>query len=167
MTQRLVVCLFMTLVSLAHADIYTDVTKLLKNGKKTEALELADRYLTDKPKDPQMRFIKAGVLSEMQQTAAAADILVKLTQDYPELPEPYNNLAVLMAQKGELDKAREQLELALRNNPHYTQAHENLGDLYTRMAGLSYLKASQLDPKNGAARRKLQSSLQIAPPVNP
>jgi tetratricopeptide (TPR) repeat protein len=46
-------------------------------------------------------------------------VFSKLTEDYPELPEPYNNLAVLYAQQKQYDKARTALEMAIRIHPGY------------------------------------------------
>jgi Flp pilus assembly protein TadD len=57
-----------------------------------------------------------------------------LIEDYPELPEPYNNLAVLYAQQKQFDKARTALEMAIRIHPGYATAYENLGDLHSRLA---------------------------------
>ena len=76
----------------------------------------------------------------------------KLTEDYPELPEPYNNLAVLYAGQSQFDKARAALEMAIRTNPSYATAHENLGDVYAKLASQAYNKALQLDAANAACR---------------
>ncbi len=84
------------------------------------------------------------ILSEQGKTADAINIFQKLTEDYPELPEPYNNLAVLHAAAGNFDKARVALERAIRTNPTYATAHENLGDVYAKLASQSYDKAMQL-----------------------
>ncbi|HSW19011.1 MAG TPA: tetratricopeptide repeat protein, partial [Ramlibacter sp.] len=73
----------------------------------------------------------------------------------PELPEPYNNLGVLYAAQNQNDKAREALEMAVRNNPAYATAHENLGDIYARMAAQSYARTMQLEPANATAPAKL------------
>ena len=78
-----------------------------------------------------------------------------LTEDYPELPEPYNNLAVLYSSKGQFEKARVALELAIQTHPSYSTAHENLGDIYAKLASQAYDKALQLDKANGAAATKL------------
>lgn len=91
--------------------------------------------------------MKGMILSEQGKTADAINIFQKLTEDYPELPEPYNNLAVLHAAAGNYDKARVALERAIRTNPAYATAHENLGDVYAKLASQSYDKAMQLaDP---------------------
>ena len=140
---------------LAHADDYSDVNQLLKSGKGTEALAKADKYLADKPKDPQMRFLKGVIQTQAGNTTEAIATFTALTQDYPELPEPYNNLAALYASQNELEKARTALEMAVRMNPSYAIAHENLGDIYARMAGQSYGRALQLEPANPLLQPKI------------
>ena len=134
--------------SLAHADAYGDVNQLLKSGKETEALAKADAYLVANAKDPQMRFLKGVIQTQAGQQAEAIVTFTALTQDYPELPEPYNNLAALLAGQNQLDKARTALEMAVRLNPGYAIAHDNLGDIYARMANQSYARALQLEPNN-------------------
>ena len=81
-------------------------------------------------------------------------MFLKLTEDFPELPEPYNNLAVLYAQNKQYEKARAALQMALRDHPEYAVAHENLGDVYAKLASQSYDKAVQLNAANAAARAK-------------
>lgn len=139
----------------ARADEYADVQQLLRSGKRAEALARADQYLAGKPKDPQMRFLKGVMLTEAGRTAEAEEVLQKLTEDYPELPEPYNNLAVLYAGRSQFDKARAALETAIRANPGYATAHENLGDVYAKLASQSYGRALQLEPGNAAVQPKL------------
>ncbi|MFI4926275.1 MAG: tetratricopeptide repeat protein [Burkholderiales bacterium] len=139
----------------ARADEYADVNQLMRSGKLPEALNKADQYLAGKPKDPQMRFIKGVVLTEAGRTADAIATFQKLTEDYPELPEPYNNLAVLYAGQGQFDKARAALEMAIRTNPSYATAHENLGDVYAKLASQAYTRALQLDATNTQVQPKL------------
>ena len=139
----------------AFADEYGDVNQLLRQGKLVEALTKADQYLTAKPKDPQMRFLKGVIQSESGRTADAIGTFTKLTEDYPELPEPYNNLAVLYAGQSQFDKARAALEMAIRTNPSYATAHENLGDVYAKLASQAYSRALQLDASNTGVQPKL------------
>jgi Flp pilus assembly protein TadD len=139
----------------ARADEYVDVNQLLRSGKHSEALAKADQYLAGKPKDPQMRFLRGVVLTEAGRTDEAIATFTKLTEDYPELPEPYNNLAVLYAGRAQFDKARAALEMAIRTNPGYATAHENLGDVYAKLASQSYSRALQLDAGNTAIQPKL------------
>lgn len=139
----------------AHADEYGDVSQLLRTGKFSEALIKADSYLASKPRDPQMRFLKGVIQRNSGKQADAIVTFTKLTEDYPELPEPYNNLAVLYAGQNQFDKARAALEMAIRTNPSYATAHENLGDVYARLASEAYNKALQLDGANPAVQPKL------------
>lgn len=140
----------------AQSDAYQDAVRLLKSGQQTQALERVDGFLKANPKDARARFLKGVILTEQKKAADAISIFTGLTEDYPELPEPYNNLAVLYAQQGQYDKARNALETAIRTHPNYAMAHENLGDIYARMASQAYERALQLDKNNSAARTKLE-----------
>lgn len=155
MSLRLVALAATLVFSTAHADDYSDVSQLARNGKFNEALVKADQYLTGKPRDPQMRFIKGVIQRDSGKTTEAIATFARLTEDYPELPEPYNNLAVLYAGQSQFDKARTALEMAIRTNPSYTTAHENLGDVYAKLASQAYGKALQLDASNTAVAPKL------------
>jgi Flp pilus assembly protein TadD len=139
----------------AHADDYLDVNTLLRQGKAAEALAKADAYIASKPRDPQMRFLRGVILTEQGKQAEAVAAFTQLTQDFPELPEPYNNLAALYASQSQFDKARAALEMAIKLNPNYATAHENLGDVYARLAGQSYGRAQQLEASNTSIPPKL------------
>ena len=139
----------------AHADDYSEVSQLVRAGKLAEALTRADQFLATQAKDPQMRFIKGVIQRDSGKTTEAIATFTKLTEDYPELPEPYNNLAVLYAGQSQFDKARSALEMAIRTNPSYATAHENLGDIYAKLASQAYNKALQLDSANPAVPPKL------------
>ena len=139
----------------AYADEAADVSKLLRAGQHAEALAKADAFLVQKPRDPQMRFLKGVILTEQSKSAEAITVFSKLTDDFPELPEPYNNLAVLFASSGQYDKARAALDMAIRTNPSYATAYENLGDVHAKLASQAYDKALQLDSANLGAKSKL------------
>ena len=137
------------------ANSYEDASKLFKQGNFAAALEKIETVITANPRDARARFLKGLVLTEQNKPAEAIKIFTTLTEDYPELPEPYNNLAVLYASQGQYDKARKSLEMAIRTHPSYAIAHENLGDVYAKMASEAYDKALQLDRSNAAAQTKL------------
>jgi Flp pilus assembly protein TadD len=157
--------LFVAVATGAHADEYADVNGLLRQGKAAEALTKADAYIASKPRDPQMRFLRGVILTQQGKTADATATFVQLTQDFPELPEPYNNLAALYAQQSRFGQARDALENAIRLNPNYATAHENLGDIYARLAAQSYAKAQQLASTNASAAPKLALIRQIFVPA--
>jgi ketosteroid isomerase-like protein len=154
-TLRLLALTAALMASAAWADDYSDVNQLLRSGKHSEALAKADQYLASKPRDPQMRFLKGVIQTEAGRPADAITTFNKLTEDYPELPEPYNNLAVLYAGQSQFDKARAALEMAIRTNPSYATAQENLGDVYAKLASQAYSKALQLDSGNTGVQPKL------------
>ena len=137
--------------SVAQADEYGDIQKLLRAGKPADALARTDQLLSAKPRDPQLRFLRGVALTQAGKQDQAIAVFTKLTQDYPELPEPYNNLAVLYAGQNQFDKARSALEMAIRTNPSYATAHENLGDVYARLASTAYNKALQVDSTQTAS----------------
>ncbi|KIF80971.1 nuclear transport factor 2 family protein [Noviherbaspirillum autotrophicum] len=137
------------------ADDLADVTRLVKNGQYAEALNRADAFLGKNPRDAQMRFLKGVILTEQNRSNEAITVFTKLTEDYPALPEPYNNLAVLYAAAGQYEKARAALDAAIRTNPSYATAYENLGDVHAKLASQAYDKALQLDSANSVAKSKL------------
>jgi ketosteroid isomerase-like protein len=139
----------------AQADEYAEVARLLRVGQAAEAVTKADQYLSTRPRDPQMRFLKGVALTEQGKAQDAITLFTRLTEDFPELPEPYNNLAVLYAGQNQFDRARAALEMAIRTNPSYATAHENLGDIYARLASQAYSRALQLDGGNQAITPKL------------
>ena len=129
----------------------------LINGKKYgEAIEILEKLSAERPREPQARFLKGVALADSGQTDPAIVVFTALLSDFPELPEVRNNLAVLYAQKGNYEGARDELVAALLAAPDYAIAYENLGDVYARLAGLNYEKAIARDPKNRTAPPKLQ-----------
>lgn len=139
----------------ARAASIQDINLLIRQGQYTQALEQLNAYVDANPRDAQGRFLKGVVLTELKRPAEALAVFSKMTVDYPELPEPYNNMAVIYAQQNQYDKARQALEMAIRTHPSYATAHENLGDIYATLASQAYDKALQLDSANASAKNKL------------
>ena len=139
----------------ARADDVQDASKLLRSGQHQQALERVNKLLAAKPKDAQARFLKGLIFAEQGNAKDATDIFLQLTRDYPDLPEPYNNLAVIYASQGQYDKARGALEQSIRTHPSYATAYENLGDVYAKLASQAYDKALQIDSANPGAKNKL------------
>ncbi len=139
----------------ARADSLEEANQLVRAGQHAKALEQVNRYLSAKPKDAQGRFLKGIILTSLNKPAEAITVFQKLSEDYPELPEPYNNLAVIYAQQKQYEKAKQALEMAIRTHPAYATAHENLGDIHSRLASEAYGKALQIDSSNTSAQTKL------------
>lgn len=155
---------------LAWADIYQEVNDKISSSQWAAAQTLIDQQLKKQPADPQIRLLQSQMQTAQGQTALAIDTLQALTQEFPELPEPYNNLAVLLAGQQRLDDALAALKLAVRARPDYSVALENLGDLYVALARQSYRQAQNqpLAPFIGARLdAKIQMTGQVLQPAKP
>ncbi|HET6720688.1 MAG TPA: tetratricopeptide repeat protein [Rhodocyclaceae bacterium] len=141
-----------------------EAQRLLRQGQAGQALAKINEHLAPRPKDAQGRFVKGLILTEMKRNGEAILIFKKLTEDFPELPEPYNNLAVLYANEKQYEKARQALEAAIRTHPAYAVAHENLGDIYAKLASQAYGKALQIDARNTTAQSKMAMIRDLATP---
>jgi Flp pilus assembly protein TadD len=137
------------------------VQKLMGAGLTKQALARADAHLAKNPRDAQMRFVRGVILSELKDADGAREVFERLTEDFPELPEPYNNLAVLYAAQGRLDRARTLLETALAVRPDYATAQENLGDIYLQMSADAYQRAARLQPANRNVDNKLAMTREL------
>ena len=154
------------LPGIASADELGDVQALVTKGDLARASDRLDAILAKHPKDARARFLRGVVLTEQKRPADAMKVFTALTEDYPELPEPYNNLAVLHAAQGQLDRARQLLESAIRNHPGFATAHQNLGDIHARMAAEAYERALQFDRSNTAVQARLKLIRELFP-ANP
>ncbi|WP_082680336.1 YybH family protein [Paucibacter sp. KCTC 42545] len=139
----------------ARADEVSDAQALLAKGNAGDALKKVDQALVAKPNDPRLRLQRGNALAQLKREPEAIAVFQKLIETNPELPGPYNNLAVLYGNQGDFEKARQALELAIRTNPSYATAFQNLGDVYARLAGQAYKKALALDKGDNQLPLKL------------
>ena len=139
----------------AHAAELDEVRRLHATGQTSPAIALARRHIEAQPKDAAMRFQLGVMLAETGHEGEARELFERLVQDYPELPEPYNNLAALKASAGDYDGAKAALDQALRANPSLATAHENLGDVQLMLALRAYARARELDPASTTVQAKL------------
>ena len=133
-----------------------EAKSLLERKQYADATATLDRLIAERPREPQARFLKGIALTDEARTEDAIAVFRGLLADFPELPEPRNNLAVLYAQKGEYAQARDELETALQAAPDYAIAHENLADVYARLAAAHYERTVELDKRNKTAPAKLK-----------
>jgi tetratricopeptide (TPR) repeat protein len=138
-----------------YAEALKEAAALVGNKQYDTAQEKLAALLAKRPREPRARFLKGVVETEQGHADAAMAVFRGLIEDYPELPEPYNNLAVLLAQRGEYESARVALETAIRTAPDWAVPHENLGDIYARLAALEYAQAAKFDKTNKTAPAKL------------
>jgi Flp pilus assembly protein TadD len=146
---------------------YDEVSRLTRAGQFDEAIARAERYLQTNARDPQMRFLVGVAQNQKGDVAAAQDTFTRLTQEFPELPEPHNNLAVIHAGAGRYDEARTALEAAIRANPRYAVALENLGDVHARLAQRAWQRAQAIDAGNPRLEPKLKAVQGLLEPAAP
>lgn len=138
-----------TRIPLTPTEISNRINGLINAGRLKEALQTVEarqaiEAMTHTPgTDVQLMFLHARVLAEMNRTPQAEAIYLQMTTRFPELPEPWNNLAALYVKRNELEQARRALEMAVMINPKYATAQANLGDVQLNLALRAYQKASQ------------------------
>ena len=137
------------------------IRRLADSGQYERALQHLEDYLSGHPNDAEARFLEGLILVRQHRTQPAIEVFQALTQDHPGLPEPYNNLAVLYASQGQYDMARDALLTAINTHPSYAKAHENLGNVYARMASIAYDRALELNQDNKTAQLKLDLISQL------
>jgi Flp pilus assembly protein TadD len=134
--------------------VHDDVERLIRNGQLDRAWQASTEHLHLSPLDPQMRLLRSRILDAQGQTDAAIGLLETLTLEFPELPEPHNNLAVLYARIGRIQAAIDSLHQALLARPDDAVALENLGDLHLSLALQAYQRARQAPAAAASAQRK-------------
>lgn len=140
----------------AHANEAAEVQALLARSDTAAAMARVERALAASPRDVQLRFLKGVVLLDSRRDEEALAHFVAMTQDYPELPDPYNNIALLQVRAGRLEQARQALEIALRNDPGHHTARSNLGQVYLMLAAQAWEQASANGPLDAGLQRRLQ-----------
>lgn len=126
-----------------------------------ERLEALEDRIRENPEDIQAVFEKALLLARMDRVEEAKDLYESLISDYPNIPEPYNNLAALYAAEGRLVEARNLLETVTNTHPGLAIAHENLGDVYAALAAAEYGKLGELGEAPETAMRKLKALREV------
>ena len=143
--------------TLHSAEFSPRVDQLLKAGHPAQALELADLGLEKNPRRAQLRFSRTVALERLGRTEEAAKALRSLIAEYPEIPEPYNNLAVIEAGMGSLEEAVKLLDRALLLNPNFATAQKNRGDVYLALALESYEAAAPSLSSNTELQQRLKT----------
>ena len=153
--KAVILCLVVFLSVITQAADTDPIQALIEKGELKEALNLTQQLLVKDQDNVNYLFLKGLILTRQNKLEESRDVFVQLTEQYPELPEPYNNLAVVYAALGDFTNARIALEKAINTHPSYATAYENMGDIYAKMASNAYNSALEIDGGNEAAREKL------------
>jgi tetratricopeptide (TPR) repeat protein len=148
----------MTLLALpARAEEFGELRALLARGDAASALPRLEKASAADPRDVQMRFLLGVALMDLQRDDEALAHFSRMAQDYPELPDPHNNIALLHARAGRLEPARQALETALRNDPTHRAARTNLGQVHLLLAVQAWELAAAEGPLDTALLRRLEA----------
>jgi Flp pilus assembly protein TadD len=142
----------------ARADEATEIRALVAQGDLTAALARSQKAVAADPRDAHARFLNGVVLMDLHRDEEALALFMRLAQEYPELPDPYNNMALLQARAGRLEPARQALETALRNDPGHPTARANLGQVYLLLAVRAWELAVAAAPIDLPLQRKLDAA---------
>jgi len=150
---------------LAAASLPDEVNTLLAAGRAAEALQRIEQALLVSPREAQTRFVHGVVLMELRRDAEAAELFTRIAQEFPELPEPFNNLGLLHARAGRLDAARVALEAALRNDPGHRAARANLAEVHLMLAVANWEQLGTTAPLEPRLARRLQAVRELLVPA--
>jgi colicin import membrane protein len=146
---------FRSLQTLPTPPEVLEANRQYRRGELVAALAGIDAFLIKDYANPRARFLRGLILAELRKVDEAIEVFLTMTKEFPELPEPYNNLGVIYAGRGMYDQARESLVAALRANPDDPVAQENLGDVYVRLAIKAYEQVPTINPSNRTITKKL------------
>lgn len=135
-----------------------EIRALMAKADLPAALQRAERAVAAKPQDTALRFLQGVVLMDLLRDAEALSLFTQLSQQYPELPDPLNNIALLHARGGRLTEARQALEAALRNDPSHRTARTNLGQIHLMLAVQAWEQAGTDGVPDAALQRKLDGA---------
>lgn len=159
----LLVLLWLPALALAASEDVRAVQDLLVRGQAQAALQRlesrgapsAQGALGD---EAELRFLRGVALMDLERNAEALSWFERMAQDHPELPDPYNNIALLHVRAGRLELARQALETALRNDPSYRTARSNLGLVYLMLAVQAFEQVAASGPVDPQFTRRLEGA---------
>ena len=143
--------------NLKPAEFSSRVERLLQEGHAADALELADLGLRDNTRNVRLRFARTVALERLGRSDEAASALRSMIAAYPEVPEPYNNLASIEAARGNYEEALDLLKQVLKINPDFALARKNLGDVYLAFALECYESAAPAFGENEKVQARLRA----------
>ena len=154
-----------TEIPLTSSEITARISSMIDQGDTQAALDVIDKRQAQLDAqgglgtDVQLMFLRARALAELGRQGEAIDLYLKMTTLYPELPEPWNNLAAEYVKQGKLEMAQDALTMSLSANPNYGTARANMGEVQLMLARQSFQGAAQLGV--GSARGKAQATAEL------
>ncbi len=142
----------------AHADEAAEVRDLITRGDLAAAMARTEKAIAAQPRDARLRFLRGVTLMDLGRNAEALDVFQLLTQEHPDLPDPYNNIGLLQARAGRPEAALAALQQALRCDPNHRTARINLGQVHLMLAVQAWDQLARSGPVDPALQRKLDAA---------
>ncbi len=139
------------------ADATGEARALASQGNPEAALRRVEEGMAAEPRDVQLRFLRGVLLMDLRRDAEALAHFQQMGLEFPELPDPFNNIALLHARAQRLEEARVALETALRNDPGHRTARANLGQLYLMLAASTWEALAAQGPVEPQQQRRLDA----------
>lgn len=139
-----------TSIPLTPSQITDRISGMITQGKYQEALDIIKKRSDQREAegaigtDVQLLFLEGRALSGLNRHDEAIAVYQNMTVQYPELPEPWNNLATEYIKQGKLDMAHDALAMALTADPNYATAKANMGEVQLMLAKQSFDRAAAL-----------------------
>lgn len=139
-----------TSIPLTPSEITDRIAAMLDQGKNQDALNIIEKREAQRKAsgaagtDVQLLFLKGRALAALNRHDEAIATYRSMTVLFPELPEPWNNLASEYTKQGKLDMARDALQMALTADPNYATARANMGEVQLMLAQRSFHEAATL-----------------------
>ena len=141
--------------------------ELAEQGDPEGALQLVERVLERDADDAAGLFLQGVLLVETRKAADAKSVFSRLIELRPDLPEPYNNLAVIQAAEGDYQDAVATLRKSLQTHASYRTAYDNLTKIYSQLASDAYGQAleAEASPRSDVVELVLLGTLGLPAPV--
>ena len=136
---------------------YQAAESLATNGNPELALRQLDARLASAPEDRKAAYLKGLILMQLRKSAEAERWFRMMQSNFPDMPQPYNALAVIYDGRGDLPAARQILQELLERHPDQHGARVNLGNIYLKLARQEFEKALKEKPDDAMIRKKLKA----------
>ena len=125
------------------------------SGQWQRAMDSTRHALSTQPGSVHWQLLYSALLIQSGDWRAARCALQTMAQNFPELGAVHNNLAVVHAAQGDWHLAAQSLEDALRADPKYALAAENLAEAHLQLAEQALEQAQEMTPNNGEIKQRL------------
>ncbi|WP_345797275.1 tetratricopeptide repeat protein [Castellaniella sp. MT123] len=136
-----------TAIPLTPSQVTDHIAAMIDAGQAREALDVIQKRETARAAsapvgtDVQLEYQKGRALAALGEHDQAIALWQRMTEAFPELPEPWNALAIEYAGQGKLQMAHDALNMALASDPSFAPALENLGHVQMALAQESFARA--------------------------